>query len=145
MSSSDISAIGIAIAAIITAFAALRNSSNSKEVVERLKEEVSKLRDKLIEERKVADEEISKLKDHNTFQDEVLINREKKIDALTAENKELRDKIGKWHEWGLSIGRLLNETQLSVGYLMSNSKKQTAPLPPLGEIPEQPRVDNEYQ
>ena len=70
-----ITACGVAFGAIVTAIAALRNSNNNKEVVERLKEQ------------------IADLKDHNVIQDRILLDRESKIDKLTAENKELREKI----------------------------------------------------
>ncbi len=122
-----ITACGMALAAILTAIAALRNSANSKEVVEKLKGQIAE-----------QDKAISTLKDHNAFQDRLLLDRETKIDALTRENKELRDKINKWQEWGLTVGRLLNETQLEVGYLMQQSKRQTAPLTASRDFPQRP-------
>jgi len=139
MSSSElaglITALGISIAAVLTAIAALRNTANSKEVVEHLRMELTDLTDN-----------ITRLKEHNVYQDELLMAREMKIDQLTRERDaanvkitELQEKVNKWQDWGFTMGRMMNQMQLEFAYLTQQySKHQTAPLAalPVGEYKE---------
>ncbi len=118
-----ITALGVSIGAIITSIAALLNARNNKEAADRLREDIKKLHD------------------HNEVQDSILLERESTINKLRAENETqkkvieaLQGKISRWQDWGITVGRLMNELQLEVGYLTSQSKKQTAPLPQLETV-----------
>lgn len=126
-----ITAIGTSIAAILAALAALRNARYSKERVVILQEQIDVLKQAISDK----SHEVDLLKEHNIDQDAVLIGRDNQIAELRAENEELRNKISKWHEWGIEMGRVLNQLQLEVGFLHRHSMGETAPLPPNEDEP----------
>lgn len=112
-----ITACGVALAGIITSIAAVISARNSAVMVDRLKDEIRKLHE------------------HNEIQDAALIERESIVNRLTMENRQqkkeiesLQNKIAKWQEWGVTVGRMMNEMQLEIGFL-THSKSKTGPLP----------------
>lgn len=72
--------------------------------------------------------EIFALKEHNRYQDSVAIDRESELIKLQTENKDLKDKIAKWHDWGITIGQMLNQQALEIGRL-TQGRFKTGPLP----------------
>jgi hypothetical protein len=98
-----ITAIGGSVAAIITAIAALRNSNANAQRVDMLVKENEKLHA----------ENDAKTK-HNEHQDAVILDQQVKIQ--------------KWHEWGISVGRMLNYLQLQVGAQEHRQNLDTLPL-----------------
>ena len=122
-----ITALGGSIAGILMALAALRNARYSKERADILQKQIEVLSKAIVER----DQEVTLLKQHNVDQDRVLLDREQQVASLRKENEVLNQKIAKWHEWGVSMGRVLNQLQLEVGWLQ-HQPRETAPLPPEG-------------
>lgn len=121
-----ITALGGSVAGILMALAALRSARYSKERVQVLEKQIEVLSKAIVER----DQEIILLQRHNVDQDAILVDREQQIDKLHKENEASNQKIAKWHEWGVSMGRVLNQLQLEVGFLQRRSGGETAPLPP---------------
>lgn len=122
MSPAEIAALIGAAAAFLTALSAWTNARNSKDVADKLRREV----DELKAERK-------SLLAHNDYQDEILIDRERQIIRL-------QRKLEQWAAWGQTVGRMMNEMQLQIGYLNQQqggaALKTTTPLPPLRAMDE---------
>jgi len=95
MTSADIAllitAIGGSLAACLTAIAALRKVNSDAARVDALIKENSQLKI-----------EMQQKTEHNTFQDELILDQQ--------------IKIAKWQVWGDKMGRALNEMQLVIGY-----------------------------
>jgi hypothetical protein len=98
-----VTAFGMSVAAIITAIAALRNANaNAKRV------------DDLIKENEQLHAENNAKTKHNEYQDAIIL--------------EQHVKIEKWHEWGMHIGRVMNQMQLQIGLFSQRSVDDTLPL-----------------
>lgn len=126
-----ITALGGSIGGILMALAALRNARYSKDRVQVLEKQIEVLSKAIVER----DQEIISLQQHNVDQDRILLDREQQIASLRKENEMLNQKIAKWHEWGVNMGRVFNGLQLEVGWLQKQLQQQsppreTAPLPP---------------
>jgi hypothetical protein len=98
-----ITAFGMSMAAIITAVAALRNANANSQRIDDLKKENETLHD----------ENDAKTK-HNEHQDAVILDQQVKIQ--------------KWQEWGISIGRMMNQMQLQIGEQARRNTLDTLPL-----------------
>lgn len=111
-----ITAIGVSLAGIITAIAALRNSNYNALKVKDLEDRVAKLT--VENDRLCADNQLKSA--HNEMQDRIILDQE--------------IKIGKWQAWGQSMGRAMNVMQLEYGALTREQKHdrhKTGPLPEL--------------
>jgi hydroxyethylthiazole kinase-like sugar kinase family protein len=95
MTSADIAllvtAIGGSLAAILTAIAALRKVNADAARV-----------DALVKENAALKVEMAQKTQHNTFQDELILDQQ--------------IKLQKWATWGDKMGRAMNEMQLMIGY-----------------------------
>ncbi len=98
-----ITAVGVSIASIMTAIAALINARNNAAIA------AARI-DALEKENKDKTE-------HNEFQDAVIFNQQRKLDQ--------------WSKWGDRVGRKMNEMELQIGYQRRKpSKDDTQPIPP---------------
>jgi len=91
MTSADIALLMGALAAILTSVAALRKVNADAGRV-----------DTLIKENEALKIEMAQKTEHNSFQDELILDQQ--------------IKIQKWQTWGDKMGRALNEMQLIIGY-----------------------------
>jgi hypothetical protein len=85
-----VTAFGMSMAAIITAVAALRNANANSQRIDDLKKENEQLH-----------AENAAKTQHNEHQDAIILDQQVKIQ--------------KWNEWGISVGRRLNQMQLQIG------------------------------
>jgi hypothetical protein len=114
-----ITALGVSIAGIITAIAALRNANYNATKAKDLEERINGLRT----ENKQLQEENKRVKEHSDLQDRVIV--------------EQQGKINKWQVWGDRLGREFNVMQLEYGAIVMQQrrakpdKKKTGPLEPL--------------
>src|SRR5512137_1707901 len=112
-----ITAIGVSLAGIITAIAALRNSNYNATKAKDLEEKIARLETE--NDRLTADNQLKTA--HNEMQDRIILDQAIKID--------------KWHAWGQSMGRAFNVMQLEYGamsaHLRKPDKHATGPLTPL--------------
>ena len=111
MNTGEIAALLMAVAALITA---IGNWRNGKDTAERLR--------KQIEEYKT---ERDYLREHNDYQDALILDRENKIDKLNTEAIQWRKQVD-------TMGRTINELWLGVGHLQTlagiKPKATTHPL-----------------
>lgn len=105
MQAGDISAILMAVAALIGSYAALISARNSAAKIVDLEKENAKLR---------AENDAKTV--HNAQQDAIIMDQQVKIE--------------KWHHWGTHIGRVMNQMQLQIG-AYQHSQHDTLPLPKL--------------
>jgi hypothetical protein len=116
--------LGVGVAGTLTAIAALRNSNYNAGKVKDLEERVS-----------AAERQAKSAKKRVGFLKRLLLQRESENNRLLA-----RDK--KWQEWGDTVGRLINQLQLEVGALHTQSQQRqdhhhgdTQPLPAIPQPP----------
>lgn len=109
-----VTAVGVSLAGIMTAVAALVNANNSKQRMD----DLEKANQRLVEENKRLSAENDDKTKHNTYQDAVILDQHRKIEM--------------WHGWGERIGRQLNTMQLAIGAAQQEQKshKDTRPLTP---------------
>jgi hypothetical protein len=98
-----ITAIGVSVAGIITAIAALKNANANALRIDDLKKENVQLR-----------AENDAKTEHNKHQDAIILDQQ--------------IKIQKWHEWGLTVGRMLNQMQLQIGEQSKRNVLDTLPM-----------------
>jgi hypothetical protein len=101
--SAVVTAVGMSLAAIITAIAALRNANANAARV-----------DDLIKENDKLHAENNAKTAHNEHQDAIILDQQVKIQ--------------KWHEWGVSVGRMLKQMQLQIGEQARRNTLDTLPL-----------------
>lgn len=117
-----ITAIFMGIAAVITSIAALRSANANHDRVDALEKENTRLRERAKDEH-----------EHSEYQDEIIFSQHRKLDH--------------WAEWGIKIGRKMNQMELEIGQYrygleMPRTIHDTQPLPqvkgdytdPLGSI-----------
>jgi hypothetical protein len=112
-----ITAIGVSLAGIITAIAALRGANYNALKVKDLETQLASVR----AENERIKQQNQQQQQHMNIQDGFILDQQ--------------IKISKWHDWGQRMGRAFNVMQLEYGTLTQHreDRKQTGPLPALPE------------
>ncbi len=141
-----ISAFGLAAGAIGGVIVGIINARHNAGLMDQQKKEyeaaLEALEKKHAVEISILTLKISVIEEHSKLQDSAMVDRESELNRLTydkeilrrdnsalrQDNETLNKKISLWHEWGITIGQILNQQSLEIGRL-TQGRFKTGPLP----------------